>query len=69
MHRFCRQGTGSQLLQSGHELTLVSRRLPRGYGEERSDGRLCWLQLDPAQPGSWQEPAAGSRPSARQTVW
>ena len=46
-----------QLLQSGYQLTLVSRRLPRGYEAERSNGRLYWLQLDPAQPGSWQEPA------------
>ena len=32
-----------QLIQSGHQLTLVSRRLPRGYDAERSDGRLTWL--------------------------
>ena len=46
-----------QLIQSGHQLTIVSRRLPRGYEEERSDGRMAWLQLDPAQPASWQEPS------------
>ena len=45
-----------QLLQSGHQLTLVSRRLPRGYGAERQDGRISWLQLDPAQASSWQAP-------------
>ncbi len=46
-----------QLLQAGYQLTLVSRRLPRGYQAERSNGRLYWLQLDPAQPDSWHEPA------------
>ena len=46
-----------QLIQSGHQLTIVSRRLPRGYEAERSDGRMAWLQLDPAQPASWQEPS------------
>ena len=45
-----------QLLQSGHQLTLVSRRLPRGYDAERQDGRINWLQLDPAQASSWQAP-------------
>lgn len=44
-----------QLIESGHQLTLVSRRLPRGYDAERSDGRLTWLQLDPAQAASWQD--------------
>ena len=44
-----------QLIQSGYQLTLVSRRLPRGYDAERSDGRLTWLQLDPAQAASWQD--------------
>ena len=40
-----------QLIQSGHQLTIVSRRLPRGtYEAERSDGRMAWLQLDPARP-------------------
>lgn len=44
-----------QLIQSDHQLTLVSRRLPRGYDAERSDGRLTWLQFDPAQAASWQD--------------
>ena len=44
------------LLQGGHQLTLVSRRLPRQYAEERADGRVQWLQLDPARSQSWQVP-------------
>ena len=36
------------LLEANHQLTLVSRRLARGYEAERADGRLKWLQLDPA---------------------
>ena len=44
-----------QLLQAGHELTLVSRRLARGYDRERSAGRLTWLQLDPSVASSWQD--------------
>ena len=44
-----------QLLQAGHQLTLVSRRLARGYDKERSEGRLSWLQLDPSVVSSWQD--------------
>ena len=46
-----------QLLQAQHQLTVVSRRLPRGYDSERADGRITWLQLDPAQPASWKDSA------------
>ena len=46
-----------QLLQAQHQLTVVSRRLPRGYDSERADGRITWLQLDPAQPASWTDSA------------
>ena len=46
-----------QLLQAGHQLTLVSRRLARGYAAEQSDGRVTWLQLDPAVESSWQDGA------------
>ena len=52
MHWFCRQGTGSP--NPIRLPALTSHRLPRGYEAERSNGRLYWLQLDPAQPGSWQ---------------
>ena len=44
------------LLEADHQLTLVSRRLARGYEAERADGRLTWLQLDPAKSVSWQTP-------------
>ena len=44
------------LLEADHQLTLVSRRLARGYEAERADGRLTWLQLDPAKSASWQTP-------------
>ena len=44
------------LLEANHLLTLVSRRLARGYEAERADGRLTWLQLDPAKSVSWQTP-------------
>ena len=44
------------LLKSDHQLTLVSRRLARGYEAERADGRVKWLQLDPAKSVSWQTP-------------
>ena len=44
------------LLEANHQLTLVSRRLARGYEAERADGRLTWLQLDPAKSVSWQTP-------------
>ena len=33
------------LLEADHQLTVVSRRLARGYATERADGRLAWLQL------------------------
>ena len=36
------------LLEAGHQLTVVSRRLARGYDAERADGRLIWMQFDPA---------------------
>ena len=45
------------LLQAGHQLTLVSRRLARGYDSERASGALTWLQLNPASPTSWQDDA------------
>ena len=44
------------LLEANHQLTLVSRRLARGYEAERADGRLMWLQLDPSKSVSWQTP-------------
>ena len=44
------------LLKADHQLTVVSRRLPRGYDAERSAGQLTWLQLDPSRPQSWQVP-------------
>ena len=44
------------LLEAGHQLSLVSRRLPRGFEAERADGRLEWLQLDPSRSQSWQVP-------------
>ena len=44
------------LLEADHQLTLVSRRLARGYEAERADGRLIWLQLDPSKSVSWQTP-------------
>ena len=43
------------LLQAGHQLTVVSRRLARGYDAERVDGRLVWLQLDPASTTTWSD--------------
>lgn len=43
------------LLQAGHHLTVVSRRLARGYDAERADGRLVWLQLDPASTTTWSD--------------
>ena len=43
------------LLQVGHQLTVVSRRLARGYDAERADGRLVWLQLDPASTTTWSD--------------
>ena len=46
-----------QLLQAGHQLTLVSRRLARGYAAEQADGRVTWLQFDPAVESSWQDSA------------
>ena len=46
-----------QLLQAGHQLTLVSRRLARGYAAEQADGRVTWLQFDPAAASSWQDAA------------
>ena len=41
------------LLQAGHQLTVVSRRLARGYDAERADGRLIWIQFDPASSSTW----------------
>ena len=43
------------LLQAGHQLTVVSRRLARGYDAERADGHLVWLQLDPASTTTWSD--------------
>ena len=43
------------LLQAGHQLTVVSRRLARGYDAERASGSLTWLQLDPGSATSWQD--------------
>ncbi|MGB1622692.1 MAG: TIGR01777 family oxidoreductase [Synechococcus sp.] len=43
------------LLQAGHQITLVSRRLARGYDAERASGALTWLQLNPAKSLSWQD--------------
>ena len=43
------------LLQAGHQLTVVSRRLARGYDAERADGSLVWLQLDPASTTTWSD--------------
>ena len=43
------------LLQAGHQLTVVSRRLARGYDTERADGRLTWMQFDPASSITWTD--------------
>ena len=43
------------LLQAGHQLTVVSRRLARGYDAERADGRLIWMQLDPSSRSTWAD--------------
>ena len=43
------------LLKQGHQLTLISRRMARGYEAERASGDLTWLQLDPASATSWQD--------------
>ena len=45
------------LLKQGHQLTLISRRMARGYEAERAAGDLIWLQLDPASSTSWQDAA------------
>ena len=45
------------LLKQGHQLTLISRRMARGYEAERASGDLTWLQLDPASATSWQDAA------------
>ena len=45
------------LLKQGHQLTLISRRMARGYEAERAAGDLTWLQLDPASATSWQDAA------------
>ena len=42
-----------QLLQAGHQISLVSRRLPRGYDSERDGGRINYIQIDPSQSSSW----------------
>ncbi len=42
-----------QLLQAGHQISLVSRRLPRGYDSERDEGRINCIQIDPSQSSSW----------------
>ena len=43
------------LLQAGHQLTVVSRRLARGYDAERADGRLTWMQFDPSNSSTWAD--------------
>ena len=43
------------LLEAGHQLTLVSRRLARGYDAERADGRLTWMQFDPSSSSTWTD--------------
>ena len=43
------------LLEADHQLTVVSRRLARGYATERADGRLAWLQLDPTGASTWSD--------------
>ena len=43
------------LLQAGHQLTVVSRRLARGYEAERADGRLTWMQFDPSSSSTWAD--------------
>ena len=45
------------LLKQGHQLTLISRRMARGYETERAAGDLTWLQLDPASATSWRDAA------------
>ena len=42
-----------QLLQAGHQISLVSRRLPRGYDSERNEGLINYIQIDPSQSSSW----------------
>ena len=42
-----------QLLQAGHQISLVSRRLPRGYDSERDEGLINYIQIDPSQSSSW----------------
>ena len=42
-----------QLLKAGHQISLVSRRLPRGYKSERDEGRINYIQIDPSQSSSW----------------
>ena len=56
------------LLAADHQLTLVSRRLARGYETERADGRLTWLQLDPAKSVAWQTPELVEALSASDAV-
>ena len=41
------------LLEGGHQLSLVSRRLPRGFETERADGRVEWLMVNVAPEGPW----------------
>ena len=43
------------LLQAGHQLTVVSRRLVRGYDAERADGQLTWMQFDPSKSSTWAD--------------
>ena len=43
------------LLEAGHQLTVVSRRLARGYDAERADGRLTWMQFDPSSSSTWAD--------------
>jgi hypothetical protein len=54
------------LLELGHQLVLVSRR-PHPFPALESD-RLTCLQLDPADPASWQEPELRRELAAAQGV-
>ena len=45
-----------RLLKADHQLTVVSRRAASGFEAERSEGRLIWLKLDPANPTTCSRP-------------
>ena len=42
-----------QLLEAGHQLTLVSRKPAFGFDQARQTGQLGWLQINPAEQESW----------------